>query len=105
MFVVERDRDCRITLGDVLHDEGFLPVLFREPREAVASLASVWPALIVTDLWRPGALAAAPFSALLASAASARLPVVVFSGWNRTAAELTFPVPFVPKPEIRALLR
>jgi DNA-binding NtrC family response regulator len=105
VFIVDEDLDGRTALADTLDDEGMRPILFRDPRRAVASLAAIQPALIVTDLWRPGSSAAAPFAALLATARQARLPLIVWSGWTRRAAGRDLAFPFVPKPEIRALLR
>jgi len=104
VFVVDDDLDCRIALGDVLEDLGFSPTLFHDPGEALAALARTPPALIVTEMGRPGTPAAAPFQAMLAAATRAELPVMVFSGWTRTAAELPLPFPFIAKPDVAALL-
>ena len=104
VFVVDEDLDCRTALGEVLEDLGLPPTLFSDPRAARAALARTPPALIVTELGKPGTPATAPFHALLAAATRAELPVIVFSGWNRTVAEPHLPFPFIAKPEIRTLL-
>lgn len=103
MFVVDEDLDCRSALGEVLEDLGLSPVLFHDPRLALAALARTPPALIVTEIGKPGTPAAAPFLTLLAAAARAALPVVVFSGWNQAAGpQPSFP--FIAKPEVAVLL-
>lgn len=104
VFVVDDDLDCRTALGDVLEDMSFSPTLFHDPREALAALARTSPALILTEMGRPGMPAAAPFQAMLAAATRAELPVIVFSGWDRTAVQLPLPFPFIPKPDVAALL-
>jgi len=104
VFVVDEDLDCRTALGEVLEDMGLLPIPFADPRAALATLARTPPALIVTEMGKPGTLAAAPFQALLSAATRAELPVIVFSGWNRAAAEHHLPFPFIAKPETWVLL-
>jgi DNA-binding NtrC family response regulator len=104
VFVVEEDIDCRTALGEVLQDMGLSPILFDDPHEALGELDRIAPALIVTELGKPGTPAAAPFHALLAGATRAELPAIVFSGWNRTAVEPHLPFPFIAKPEIWVLL-
>jgi FixJ family two-component response regulator len=104
VFVVDDDLDCRIALGEVLEDTGLSPILFADPREALAALAQTPPALIVTEIGKVGTPGAGPYRALLAAAMRAELPVIVFSGWNRTAAGLRLPFPFVAKPEVQVLL-
>src|SRR5947207_7416274 len=103
VFVVDEDLDCRTGLGELLADMGLAPLLFSNPREALAELARTPPALIVTELGKPGTPAAAPFLVLLAAATSAELPVVVFTGWNRPALEPPWPFPFIPKPDVTVL--
>jgi DNA-binding NtrC family response regulator len=104
VFVVDEDLDCRTALGEVLEDMGLLPIPFADPRAALATLVRTPPELVVTEIGKPGTPAAAPFRALLAAATRAQLPVIVFSGWNRAAAEHHLPFPFIAKPEIRVLL-
>ena len=104
VFVVDEDLDCRSALGEVLEDLGLSPVLFHDPRAALAALARTPPALIVTEVGNPGTPAAAPFQALLAAATRAELPVIVFSGWNRPAAGPQLSFPFIAKPDVEVLL-
>jgi DNA-binding NtrC family response regulator len=104
VFVVEEDLDCRTALGEVLEDMGLSPILFDDPHEALGELDRMAPALVVTEIGKPGSPAAAPFRALLAAATRAELPAIVFSGWNRTSVGPCLPFPFIAKPEIWVLL-
>jgi DNA-binding NtrC family response regulator len=105
VFVVEEDLDCRTALGEVLEELGLRPVLFPDPRAAVAALARTPPALIVTEIGKPGTPFATPFHALLAAAARLEVPAIVFSGWKPTAVGPHLPFPFIAKPEIPLLLK
>lgn len=104
VFLVDDDLDCRTALGEVLEDMGLLPLLFDDPRKALAAMARTPPALIVTEIGKAGTSASRPFRALLAAATRAELPVIVFSGWNRAVAGPPPRFPFIVKPEIRILL-
>src|SRR6185312_4262262 len=72
VFVVDEDFDGRHALGDLLEDHGWEAVRLSGPREALAALAHLRPALVVTELWRPATPDGASFAALLAETGRAR---------------------------------
>lgn len=104
VFVVDEDFDGRHALGDLLEDHGWEAVRLPGPREAVAALASVKPALVVTELWRPATPDGAAFAALLAETRRARSPLIVFTAWSPRAVTACLDIPVVSKPNVRMLL-
>jgi DNA-binding NtrC family response regulator len=104
VFVVDEDFDGRHALGDLLEDHGWEAVRLSGPREALAALAHLRPALVVTELWRPATPDGASFAALLAETGRARSPVIVFTAWSTRDVMACLDIPVVSKPNIRMLL-
>ena len=103
-FVVDEDMDMRGALGEFLENEGFRPVLFPGPKEALAAFTRGAPVLLITDSWTRSAWND-PFDALLSEANRAGCPVIIFTGWKTTLLPGRSAVPIVSKPDIRTLLR
>lgn len=105
VFVVEDDPDYRTTLGEVLSEEGFCPVLFGTAQKLLSSLNREIPAVIVTDVVMPGVSGAQLVAALRENDRWRGVPVVVMTGNNDTALPLRFDAPVVCKPDTDELLR
>ena len=103
-FVVDEDVDMRGALGEFLENEGFEPVLFSGPREALACFPAGAPVLLITDSWTRS-MWNDQFEALLSEANRSGCPVIVFTGWKTTFLPGRSAVPIVSKPDIRTLLR
>jgi CheY-like chemotaxis protein len=105
IFVVEDDPDYRTTLGEVLEEEGFCPVLFGTAQKLLSSLSCEIPAVIVTDVVMPGVSGAQLVAALRENDRWRAVPVVVMTGNNDTALPLRLDAPVVCKPDTDELLR
>jgi FixJ family two-component response regulator len=105
VFVAEDDPDFRITLGDVLEQDGFDAVLFSSAQTLLSSLENDVPALIVTDVVMPGLSGGLLVSALRVNDRWRGIPVVVMTGSNDTTLPIRLDAPVVYKPDTHGLLR
>jgi DNA-binding NtrC family response regulator len=103
-FVVDEDVDMRGALGEFLENEGFEPILFAEPKEALAAFTRGAPVLVITDSWTRSVWSA-QFDGLLSEANRSGCPVIIFTGWKTTLLSGRSAVPIVSKPDIRTLQR
>src|SRR3954468_6063355 len=105
VFIVEDDLDFGAALAELLADEGFRPLCFTSAQQALARVRHQIPALIITDVVRPGMSGGELVKALRADERWRDIPVVVVTGGNDTALALRLDTPVVYKPDIVSLLR
>jgi two-component system nitrogen regulation response regulator NtrX len=79
VVIVDDERDILEVLADVLRDEGYTPVVFRDGIEALTYLTEREPALLLTDLRLPS-MSGEELITHVRSHYSPLLPVVVISG-------------------------
>ncbi len=79
IVIVDDEQGILDVLADVLRDEGYVPVVFRDGAEALAYLGRREPGLVITDLRLP-AMSGADFIERLRAQCGPALPVAVMSG-------------------------
>ena len=79
IVVIDDEPDILDVLADVLRDEGYSPVVFRDGFEALDYLRDHRPSLVLSDLRLPS-MSGQEFIAKLRSLHGPSLPVVVMSG-------------------------
>lgn len=79
IVIIDDEPDILDVLADVLRDEGYTPVVFRDGSEALTYLADHTPSLVLSDLRLPS-MSGQEFIAKLRLLRGPSLPVVVMSG-------------------------
>lgn len=54
ILIVDDEQSIRESLGNVLRDEGYHPVLARNGADALAQIQALAPSLVLLDIWMPG---------------------------------------------------
>jgi DNA-binding NtrC family response regulator len=91
VVVVDDDADILTVLSDVLRDEGYEPVPFRDGLRAEAHVAEHRPSLVMTDLRLP-MVSGRDLVYWLRDRCGADLPIIVMSGFADEAVAEHLPV-------------
>lgn len=78
IVIVEDERDILEVTSEVLREEGFEPVGFHNPRQALEYLRGSAPALVLTDLRLPG-VSGREFIEQVRAQAGTALPIAIMS--------------------------
>lgn len=99
ILVVEDDPRVRQLLTEVLSDEGYDAIPAADGEEALATITTVWPALITLDLDLPGISGEVILQALRQRDEMRALPVVIVSARHHIAADVReLAQAVIPKP-------
>jgi DNA-binding response OmpR family regulator len=91
VVIVDDDPDILDIVSDVLRDEGFTPVVFRDGAHAEAHIVHHPPGLVLTDLRLP-VLSGRDLVSHLRQRVGDRLPIIVMSGLADDAESEHLPV-------------
>ncbi|HKV84212.1 MAG TPA: response regulator [Ktedonobacterales bacterium] len=91
IMLVDDDPDILNLLADLLRTEGYLPRTYAQPTQALDSLLTDRPALLVTDLLMPG-MSGEELVARVREQYGADLPIAVMSASVATASAAALPI-------------
>lgn len=89
VLLVEDDRDIRLTIADILGDEGYRVATADSGSEALAVIETCTPRLILLDLMMPGMNGWEFQARLQATPAWRNIPVILLSGGRDLAHHAT----------------
>ena len=91
IILVDDDNDILTLLAEALRGEGYQPRTYTNPTQALDSLLSDQPALLVTDLLMPG-MSGEELVAHVRERIGAELPIIVMSASVTLSATAAMPI-------------